>query len=198
MNATRVSLLGGTIKISLWIIVRCFGTYSLKPDRLPLVLPNFKTVVFMRVAQLLVGILIAGSLASCKSDSNPTEPPPTDKTITVDVTYVSHSIENSTSFATWPVAVFPFDAQADSFKVHVYGYNGTFSRSPYTIKWKAGEQPPTDYDIYPSTKDIKDGKQYFVIGRTWCSGCTAPDPEWVVNYRKGYGTPKADVTYIYN
>jgi hypothetical protein len=133
------------------------------------------------------------------NDDDDLNPPGSTRSVTVDITYVSGLIENSTSYATWPVAVFPVDGKAVSYKVRLYGFSGTFVSPPegkITI-WKAGDTPPTDYNVYASTKGIKDGKYYFTIGRTWCSGCDKANPAWLDNYKKGWGNPKAEITYQY-
>jgi hypothetical protein len=133
------------------------------------------------------------------SDDGNDPKPGSGRSVTVDITYVSGLIENTNSWATWPVAIFPTDAKAVSYKVRLYGFNGTATNVPegqITI-WKAGELPPTDYNIYKSTKDIKDGKYYFTLSRTWCSGCTKTNPDWEAKYKIAYGTPKAEVTYQY-
>lgn len=160
----------------------------------------------MRLFSLILIVAISSTLmTACKKETaggdtgSGSKPPGSSRSVTVDITYVSGLIENSSSWATWPVAIFPVDAQAVSYKVRLYGFNGTSTNVPEgkITTWKAGELPPTDYNIYASTKDIKDGNYYFTVGRTWCSGCTQANPDWLVNYKKLFGTPKAEVTYQY-
>jgi len=160
-----------------------------------------------RISPFLVLTLGTLLLVSCSKskDDGPQEPegprPGSKRSISVDLTYHSGLIENSTSYATWPVFIFPVDASAKSYSVKLSNFSGTWSSQPngtvYT--WEPGEMPPTPYNIFPSTFDIKDGKYYMVIGRTWCSGCSAANPDWIVNYTKGWGATlgKAEVTYQY-
>jgi hypothetical protein len=154
------------------------------------------------VTLLGLGVLLLTSCSKSSDDiDEPGDQPPagTSKSITVDVTYYSALIENSTSWATWPIVKFAVDAKAKSYKVRLYGFSGTFASAPEGIEytWKKGELPPTPYNVFPSLLDIKDGQYYMSFGRTWCSGCSASDPDWIVNYKKGYGSPKAEVTYEY-
>lgn len=140
-------------------------------------------------------------LCSCSKsnsgpDNNDPEPGSTRET-TADLSYYSALIEGSTSPATWPVVIFPVDDKAVAYKVVVDGFNGTWPTAKQTFAWKKGEAPNTAYDVFGSTKDIKDGKYYVSLGRTWCAGCTEADPQWEATYRKGLGTPKATITYQY-
>ena len=162
----------------------------------------------MKLFSLLFIVAVSSTLmVSCKKESaggggnNPVDStkPGSSRSITVDITYVSGLIENSSSWATWPVAIFPADAKAISYKVRLYGFTGAASNAPegQITTWKAGELPPTEYNIYKSTKDIKDGKYYFTVDRTWCSGCHEANPDWEANYKKGWGSPKAEITYQY-
>lgn len=154
------------------------------------------------ITMFSLGALLLTSCSKSNDDiDEPEDQPPagSSKSITVDVTYYSNLIEGSTSWATWPIVKFPVDASAKSYKVRLYGFTGTFSNKPegkvYT--WKKGELPPTPYNVFPALLDIKEGHYYMAFGRTWCSGCTAVSPDWIENYKKGYGSPKAEVTYEY-
>jgi hypothetical protein len=163
----------------------------------------------MKLQHTLLTLLFATTLlASCSKGGDmddddgggPGDPVPGSKrTIEVDLTYEKGLIENSTSYAIWPVIKFPVDAKVKNYKVKLHGFNGIWTNAPEgkTYTWKHGDFPPTDYNIWESNHDMKDGNYYLVIGRTWCAGCTAVDPLWEQNYRKGYGTPKGEVTYQY-
>jgi len=158
--------------------------------------------VFLVAAVLFIG---------CKKDSGgddntggtPTPQPGTTRVITVDLTYHTGLITGTTSWAAWPMIKFPVDNNAKSYKVRLYGFSTTVSGLEGKVyTWKAGDAPPTPYNVFPNTKDIKDGYYYMVVDRSWCSG----DPsgcnentanEFVARYKAGWGNPKGEVTYQY-
>ncbi len=150
-------------------------------------------------------LLLAIILNGCKKDNpsdDPTPAPGTTRSNTVDVTWHKEILTaNTGNWAVWTIAKFPVDNKAKSYKVRFFGFKGTFSAPAdgYTFSWKAGDLPPTPYNVYPNAKDIKDGFYYLALDRTWCGG---PCPEskadeFIDTYKKGYGAPKAEVTYLY-
>ncbi len=155
---------------------------------------------------LVVAVLFSG----CKKDSGgndnsggtPTPQPGTTRVITVDMTYQTGLLA-ATSWAAWPVIQFPVHNNAKSYKVRLYGFSTTLSGLEGKVfMWKAGDAPPTPYNIFPTTKDIKDGNYYMVADRTWCAGapslCNQNNAnEYVATYKAGWGNPKGEVTYQY-
>ena len=160
---------------------------------------------------IALSLLSVVFFSGCKKDSGgadtpggtQTPQPGTARTITVDMTYHTGVISGTTSWAAWPMIKFPVDNNAKSYKVRLYGFSTTLSGLEGKVyMWNAGAKPPTPYDVFPATKDIKDGNYYMVVDRTWCSG----DPsacnenkanEFVATYRAGWGNPKGEVTYQY-
>ena len=132
------------------------------------------------------------SLTSCSKEKTSDKPEPgTSRKITKVIEYYSGLIENSTSYATWPVAKFPVDANAIKYSV-----KEMISGHVYT--WKQGNDTDCAYYVFPSTKDIKNGEYYIGLGRTWCAGCTEPSPLWESKYRELYGTnDKVEITFFY-
>lgn len=149
---------------------------------------------------LLTAVFFIGCKKDSKSDSNPAAG--STRSATVDVTYHTGLLA-PTSWATWPMAKFPLDNNAKSYKVRLYGFKTALSGLEGKIyTWQAGQLPPTTYNIFPDTKDIKDGDYYMAIDRTWCSGAPsacneAAAQEFVNTYKTGWGNPKAEVTYQY-
>ena len=145
----------------------------------------------------------------CKKDndsednSGGTPAPGSTRSTTLDMTYHTGLIAGTASWAAWPMIKFPVDNKAKSYKVRLYGFSTTLSGLESKVyMWKAGDAPPTPYNVFPDTKDIKDGNYYMVVDRTWCSG----DPsgcnentalEFVATYKAGWGNPKGEVTYQY-
>lgn len=122
------------------------------------------------------------------------------KIIVVNVTYTKKILTPSVgNWAVFPTAKFPVEADATKYSVKLFDFTGTFVSPPegrvYT--WDVGKLPPTPYNIYPETFDVDGGQVYMVFGRTWCGGrCDESGTEtWITNYKKGYGSPKAEVTY---
>lgn len=146
----------------------------------------------------------SAALFSCAADTTTTDPTPgSTKSVTIPVSYSTKILTPATgNWAVFPTVKFPTDSKAKSYKVRLFGFTGTFASPPegkiYT--WDTGELPPTPYNIYKETFDIKDGYQYMVFGRTWCGGAcdsTSVIP-WIENYKKGYGPdPMGEVTYQY-
>jgi hypothetical protein len=125
---------------------------------------------------------------------------PRTKTFVVNVTYTTKILTPSVgNWAAFPTVQFPAEADAKSYKVRLFNFSGTFASPPEgrIYSWDAGKLPPTPYNIYPETFDVKDGNYYMVFGRTWCGGACdeSSTATWIANYKKGYGTsPKAEVT----
>jgi hypothetical protein len=152
---------------------------------------------------LLLSVLF---ICGCKkdSDSDGTSVPAagSSRSITVDVTWHKAILVPSVgNWALWSMAKFPVDNNAKSYKVRLFGFNGTASNAleGKTYAWNAGTLPPTPYNIFPETKDIKDGHYYMAFDRTWCGGACpeSTTDQWLANLKKGYGAPKAEVTYQY-
>lgn len=143
----------------------------------------------LSILTLAIGII---SLTSCKKESASEKPEPgTSRTITKEVEYFSGLIEETTSYATWPIAKFPVDDNAIKYSVKEMLTGRVYA-------WKKGDNTDCAYYVFPSTKDIKEGQYYIGLGRTWCAGCTEPSPTWEETYKKIYSTNnKVEITFFY-
>jgi hypothetical protein len=142
----------------------------------------------------MAGIIFSGcskDKADTGNNGNSKPQPGTSKTVTKEIEYYSGQIENTTSWATWPIAKFAVDDNAVKYSVKVLK-----TSSVYT--WKKSEETKCEYHVFPSLNDIKGGYFYIGVGRTWCSGCSAPNPVWLDNYKAYFGTDtKVEITFYY-
>lgn len=116
----------------------------------------------------------------------------TSRVFVQDLAYLSGQIEQSTGQATWPVAIVPVDRQAVKYSVKLL-------KTGKTYEWEPGQATQSEYHVYPASNDIKDGKYYVGLGRTWCSGCSSVNPAWEQNYRNNVfaASNKVEITVYY-
>ncbi|MBP6584841.1 MAG: hypothetical protein KA215_04150 [Flavobacterium sp.] len=152
----------------------------------------------MRLSTTILALTFVATLfTSCSSDDSsdgevtPTPTPGTTRVITQDIEYHSGLIEETTSWATWPVAIFPVDSFAVSYRVKVLKTGKIYA-------WNSDQPAASEFPVFPSQNDIVNGKFYIGLDRTWCAGCTEVDPLWQQFYVNFYGTEnKVEITFFY-
>ena len=142
-------------------------------------------------------IFVATMFTSCSSDDSDdgggtTIPAPgTTRIVTQDIEYHSGLIEGTTSFATWPLAIFPVDNYAVRYSVKVVKTGKVYA-------WDSDERAACEFYVFPSQNDIVNGNFHIGLDRTWCAGCTEVDPLWEQYYVNYYGLEnKVEITFFY-